>query len=333
MVVNTRPMPPVLDFFKLLGLYGFDPTQGKVVLVRHTLNEETPPIADYVRRSAENLAEWQCVQRRDNNKGDNRNLGRFFWGCDVVVSFVAPTVYGGKGAKAKFVGLFHNKSKEPKKFNDSQEGVSPELAELFRDKYPGKNRELLHLFDFRRDSRFEELENRVIINWDWGTWNWVQVYNPGKPKGEVLEIRAKDYADRVLTPFPGMGDVLMSFDEMAEMASSPLDYSDWHAALKSSKGVYLITYEGGDASGIKMYVGAAYGDDGILGRWRAYSETPHGGNVKLKALLKKNKNAYRQFKFSILQQLPEAATQREAIACEKLWKNKLGSRAFGLNSN
>ena len=319
-------MPPVLEFLKLLGLYGFDPTQGKVVLVRHTLNKEVPPIVDYVRRSAENLAEWQCVQRKDNN-----NKGAHFWGCDFVVSFCGPTFYGDKGTKARFVGVFRNDSGEsPEKF-DVARGLSPELAGLFRDKYANKNKGELHFFNFRRDSRFEELENRVIIDWGKDTRNWVRVYKPeGKFTGEVLEILPKDYADRVATPFPGAGNVCMSFDEMAEMVKSPEVYNDWHAVLKHSKGVYLIFYEG---SGGKMYVGSAYGDDGILGRWRTYADTPHGNNRQLKDLLRKDKNAHLKFKFSILQQLPEDATQREAIACEKLWKNKLGSRAFGLNSN
>jgi hypothetical protein len=50
--------------------------------------------------------------------------------------------------------------------------------------------------------------------------------------------------------------------------------------LQNQKGVYLIT----DISNGKMYVGSAYGENMILGRWESYVKTYHGGNVGLKKL-------------------------------------------------
>ena len=323
-----------LEFFEMLKPFGLEPVADKTVLVRHTLNKEDVPIANYIRRSPENLAKWQCIQRQysldeKTSKRRKNNHGAKFWGCDIVVSFRAD---GEAGNNARFVGVFRNKSGKAPPQIDKAEGIDPELDALYREHRTPEHRALLHVFNFQKVGGFEELENRVVINWGKGTINWVNKFKSGDSM-DVVEIRRKDRADRVVMPFPGMGKVLLSFDEMAEVVNSPAVYGDWHAALKSSNGVYLILYTGKGKRKGQIYVGSAYGEGGILGRWQTYAETPHGNNAKLKALLRENKDAYHEFKFSILQQLPESTNQEEAIACEKLWKNKLGSRAFGLNSN
>lgn len=43
--------------------------------------------------------------------------------------------------------------------------------------------------------------------------------------------------------------------------------------------------------------------------------------------------SYRHFKFSILQTLPSNITKPEIDRIERLYKEKLGSRAHGLNGN
>ena len=186
-----------MNFDELLKMRDF-PIQGKtVVLVRHTLNEEARPIAKYAQRSPECLATWQRIQRKDNEPGDNKNQGRHFWGCDVVVSFCGPTYYGDKANNtATFFGVFHNESgNAPEEFGDARE-VPPELVGLFREKYTDEERKALYFFNFRKDARFEDLENRVVVNWDWSTQNWVQVYNPDKSRGEVLQILPKGKTTR-----------------------------------------------------------------------------------------------------------------------------------------
>ena len=179
-----------MNFDELLKMRDF-PTQGKkIVLVRHTLNEVLPSEAEYVRHSPERLATWQRIQRKDNKPGDNKNQGRRFWGCDVVVSFCAPTFYGDKADNtATFFGVFHNESGDaPEEFGNARE-VPPELAKVIQ---PYKDEQkLFYFFNLRKDARFEDLEGRVVIKWDWGAQNWVQVYNPENPKGEVLQILPK----------------------------------------------------------------------------------------------------------------------------------------------
>jgi hypothetical protein len=99
--------------------------------------------------------------------------------------------------------------------------------------------------------------------------------------------------------------------------------------LGSVSGVYLIL----DNLTGRQYVGSAYGEGGIIARWAQYAKTGHGGNDQLQSLLSVRPTAKSDLSFSVLQTLPLTLTAREVIACEALHKQKLGTRAHGLNSN
>ena len=62
-------------------------------------------------------------------------------------------------------------------------------------------------------------------------------------------------------------------------------------------------------------------------------ETHHSGNVKIKRLLDKHPDRYKQFLFSILQILPKTITEDSVIKIESLYKKKLMSLRFGLDEN
>ena len=98
--------------------------------------------------------------------------------------------------------------------------------------------------------------------------------------------------------------------------------------MKNQKGVYLIT----DESNGKRYVGAAYGNDMILGRWRNYINNGHGGYKKLKELdfeyIKQN------FRYSILEIFKSTTDDETIIERESWWKDVLMTRGkFGYNDN
>jgi len=97
----------------------------------------------------------------------------------------------------------------------------------------------------------------------------------------------------------------------------------WKEALKTSRGVYLLACP----RTREHYVGAAYGDDGFLGRWRAYVTSGHGGNVGLRA------REPSDYLVSILEVAGSSATVDEIIELEANWKLKLHSRDIGLNRN
>lgn len=47
-----------------------------------------------------------------------------------------------------------------------------------------------------------------------------------------------------------------------------------NTALAEWRGIYLIF----DTRDAKAYVGSAYGSENILGRWRSYADSGHGGH-------------------------------------------------------
>ncbi len=123
-------------------------------------------------------------------------------------------------------------------------------------------------------------------------------------------------------------DFILNFGELKEIITN--QYSDWKKVLSVTKGIYLIS----DSKTGKLYVGSAYGDEGIWGRWSKYVLTNgHGDNKTLKELIASNLNYGNNFQFSILMLLPRTITADEAIKKERLFKNKLGTNSFGLNNN
>ena len=100
--------------------------------------------------------------------------------------------------------------------------------------------------------------------------------------------------------------------------------------LSAVKGIYLIL----DKLTGNKYIGSAYRENGILGRWGEYVNTNgHGNNKQLKELIEKDNNYARHFQFTILMTLPKTMTATEVIKREALFKQKLGTKSFGLNSN
>ena len=93
-------------------------------------------------------------------------------------------------------------------------------------------------------------------------------------------------------------------------------------------GLYLIT----DTSSGKVYVGSAYGHEGIWQRWSNYCKNGHGGNKELKALLQaKGKEYASYFQFSLLEVCDLDASEEVVLPREKHWMEVMCSREFGLN--
>jgi len=123
--------------------------------------------------------------------------------------------------------------------------------------------------------------------------------------------------------FPGYEKVNLTWQELKRV----IEKDTWKTALQNQKGVYLLT----DISNGKNYVGSAYGEDMILGRWVSYVNCGHGGNIGLKSLtfehIKDN------FRYSILDIYKSTTEDRVIIERESWWKEVLQSRKFGYNKN
>lgn len=169
-------------------------------------------------------------------------------------------------------------------------------------------------YNLRKNNAMDDLSERLVIEWGKGALQWVQ-----KGDKEVVEIKGK----QSIGDFQSFSLVDLTYQEVQKLTNSPDTNHTWVKALSSVNGVYLIK----DRSCGKLYVGSAYGKEGIYGRWAQYAKNGHGGNLGLKNLDPDN------FQFSILEIAAPTSTADDVIDCETRWKIKLGTREFGYNNN
>lgn len=224
-----------------------------------------------------------------------------FKGCDYIVSFI-----GESNSAARFIGVFKIVGKNVGVLNYEEGDISFGCNFSYvMEEQPG----------------FADLVDKVVVNWRnpraWHQWISQEM--------EVVELSPGLH----YSSFTDYLDFILTYPELCEIIKN--NYNDWRIALSAVKGVYLIT----DTFSGKLYVGSAYGDDGIWGRWRDYVKSGgHGGNKSLLLLVESDPDyAVNNFRFSILMLLPKTVTADEAIRKEQLFKRKLGSNSFGLNNN
>jgi GIY-YIG catalytic domain-containing protein len=238
--------------------------------------------------------EYQSVQR-----GDKFN-------CKYIMSFITD-----KYDRTIFKGFYE--------IIDSKEYTKGDLSAICEEAWL-PSPELVH-YKMKKLNILEELIDRLVIDWGEGKRSWHQWYKDR----EVLMILPPGY----LLTFPGFIDFTLLWNEFDQIFSNKNAHQDWHNSLSNVNGIYLIL----DQTDGKQYIGSAYGKEGLWGRWSSYHKTKHGNNDMLIKLLKKNSTQYQNFRFSILEVLPKTTLKDEVIAKEQLYKEKFGTRAFGLNLN
>jgi hypothetical protein len=179
----------------------------------------------------------------------------------------------------------------------------------------------LYFYTTERLQLLEDLIDRMVIDWGKGKRQWAQNYH----NKEIIEILPHGF----LEIFPGYLDVSLERNQLETIFRNQRPDSEWRTALSKVYGVYLILDE---VSG-RQYIGSAYGKDGIWGRWNDYVKTKHGNNKKIVRLLDDDPERYKKFRYSIIEVLPNTLTKDEVIYRERKVKEKLGTRAFGLNLN
>ena len=287
-------MAAKLTLQDLLQINGIDPAD--VVIIRHSLSHEG--FAKCYEKGC--IHEYTQIQSDKSKALDH---------CRYWMVFIS-----GNSTKARFYKLYRYTGKTPVSENIPSEGFP------CKDMYSEPGNFIYHLDE---TDLLTDWENHLVIEWGRGTRKW---YNKGTTEKNVVSIQSE-----YVRPFEGYENLVTSFSELEAIINDVSEeYSNYKTALSAVKGVYLIL----DTKTGKQYVGSAYGADGILGRWKAYVNSPYdGGNKELIALLEKDKEAYKRFQFCILQIMPTTATKDEVIAVESLYKRKLGSVQFGLNDN
>lgn len=158
-----------------------------------------------------------------------------------------------------------------------------------------------HLKDYRGELR---------IDWGAGARSWVQ-------RAHLQDKLVTAIREEPAEPFPGFEKLQIKSWEFDEMAS------EWVSHLNHTKGVYLLV----ETKTGKQYVGSATGVESLWGRWAAYANGGHGGDVELKRLNNP------QYLMSVLRAVPMVYSDDDILAWESVWKDHLGTRLWGLNDN
>lgn len=129
--------------------------------------------------------------------------------------------------------------------------------------------------------------------------------------------------------FPGYRGVDLSWADLNAIVHA--EAPSWRTALRNQKGIYLVT----DNSDGKQYVGSAYGNEELWGRWSQYASTVHGNNAGLVEVLELHgiDHGKENFRFALLETLDSHTPDPEVILRESHWKNILGTRKHGHNNN
>ncbi|MFH1033228.1 MAG: GIY-YIG nuclease family protein [Pseudomonadota bacterium] len=166
------------------------------------------------------------------------------------------------------------------------------------------------------DSALHDLIGRLIIDWGDGKRAWIQYAYKNTPDFRpkpIIELRPSFKEP----DFPGYLSMIKILSELTNLPNN------WIAALKSSRGVYLLTCPRTK----EQYVGSASGEEGFWGRWQEYIQTGHGGNIGLKS------REPSDYQVSILEVAGSSATTEDILNMEGRWQDKLQSQAMGLNRN
>lgn len=221
-------------------------------------------------------------------------------GADVLASFVldpaGDTVFAGLW---RVLGVKRGFLPDPYRYPDGKDA-------------PRRGKPTDSIVETDRMDLLADCRGRLVVDWGGGERAWVQyAHRRDKP---ITELRAR-VAD---PPFPGLASFKCPLGEVDGLPRS------WLALLGLNRGVYLLVHRDSGA----QYVGSAVGPDGFLGRWRSYGDG-HGGNKGMKAFGR----SADEYDVAILETAGSGATVEDIYTLEARWKEKLGSRATGLNRN
>jgi len=287
-------MGKIISIRELLSLRGLD-VNKRIKVVRHKDSRKEVVIRGKLEQG--NPYDWYRYNRELFIGYQSEQAKEVFKDVDYIVSFI-----GEQGTTARFVGVYQIDGLEMTSFPNGEPCYNYKMTQV---------------------CGFEELEERIIIDWGKGALQWNQWLTKEKDK-EVIEITPG--FDNV---FPGYENVLLRLGDLQNIILKK-EYPEWKKMLSSVNCIYVIS----DRKSKSLYVGSTYNQEGIWGRWKQYAETGgHGHDITLRKLCEEDPQYGNNFSWSILEILPLNISQDEAITIETRYKNKFGREVCSLNKN
>jgi hypothetical protein len=297
---KLEPNPYMVEIKDLLTKANIPPE--RTLVVRHKPHEPK------LRR----IFTWLAIDRPDLINAYQRfqtpNAESALSNADYLVSFI-----GHEARKALFFGLFEIQRYEV--WPTDRISADPQIRELVSMgmvDWSEDSRREIRRFDLVRSRGFEQWLGRLEVHWPGLERSWYRWVD--RNDFVVSAIHSENILQQEMPPWT---ELVLTWRELAALPKQ------WIYALQQWRGIYYIH----DTSDGKGYVGSAYGQENIYGRWKSYAETGHGGNKELKG------RDPRQFVFSVLERLSPDMLVGEVIHIENNWKSRLHTRTAGLNSN
>ena len=293
-----------MDLNYLLSEQGIDVSQSPVLVMRHrptepNLRKALPWLA------AENPNLYNTYQQSQRPKVE-KQLSK----AEYLVS-----LFGHNSGEALYVGCYRVAGYREISFR--QYWNMPQNQELKKLGMKGQTNRVERptslWFDLILTEKLADLKGKLITHWhgerSWSRWAEDNTFR-------VKAILEESVLDKGM---PHWDELRVSWRELANLPRS------WIDELKRWRGTYLIY----DAKDGRSYVGSAYGEENLYGRWSNYAASGDGGNKKLK------RRQPDTFQFSILQIVSPTLERDEVIQIESKWKERLHTRhpKFGLNIN
>lgn len=234
-------------------------------------------------------------------------------GTGYVASFI-----GHEPGKALFVGLYSIGESKPLTYEEFwQVPAFIELKEKFgMVGYTSEEvRDSALWFDLTLTDFYEEWKGKLIVKWPPPERQWWRRAHLNEIEMSVVAI-LKDSA--LNAAMPKWDEIELTWEQLSVLPTL------WKSKLSEWRGIYYIF----DTSDGKGYVGSAYGESNLLGRWLNYAASGHGGNKLLR------QRDRRSFRFTILQRVSPDLDASDVIRLESSWKQRLHTRnPYGLNDN
>jgi hypothetical protein len=293
-----------MDLNKLLLDKGIDPK--RVLILRHRpwepeLNKVLPWLA------GERPGLFNAYQQIQGEKLERAMHA--MEGTGYIASFI-----GREARKALFVGLYSIEGSHPLTHEEYWNvPANIELKSLGMHGFANEGRSSCLWFDLLLTDFYADWKGKLIVGWPppERSW-WRRAHRNEMPVLAILEDSALDAA------MPEWDAIDLTWEQLRVLPMR------WKAALSQWRGIYYIF----DASDGKGYIGSAYGEDNLLGRWQDYAVYGHGGNRLLR------QRDPRNFRFTILQRVSPDVEAADVIRLEGSWKQRLHTRQpYGLNDN
>jgi hypothetical protein len=289
----------------LLEIKGIDPKT--VIVLRHRPQEpRLKKVLPWLAAERPELFNaYQQTQTERLEKAMERLSGNGY-----VASFI-----GHEPGKALFVGLYSIGEARPLSKTEYWEiQACKELKDFgMRGFSQEDKRETVLWFDLTLTEFYLSWKGKLIVAWPPPELSWWRRAH----RGEMAVIAISEES-HLTAKMAAWDSLILSWQELSVLPST------WRYVLSQWRGIYYIF----DVSVKKGYVGSAYGENNLYGRWMEYAKTGHGGDKSLQKLDPRN------FRFSILQIVSPNMSPEEVIALEQSWKERLHSKKpFGLNEN